>query len=91
MNKKIRTTQKTIRKFIKEMKTNEEGYVVDELSNPKYDLPIVALSKDVPNVPNWIPRYLMIPYKKVAEIYDSDGYEGLQDDGWSIPNDWGYS
>ena len=66
----------------------EKGFVVDELSNPKYDLPIVVTSK---GVGNWIGRWLNIFDPIVAEIYDSDGLEGLQIDGWSIPNDWGDS
>ena len=82
---------KKMREHLKSLKIEsiKRGFAVDELSNPKYDLPIIvinmSLSDNRTKVLGWIGRYLQIPYKNVAEIYDNDGYEGLQNDGWVFP------
>jgi hypothetical protein len=84
MNKKQREILKSMkRKFIK------MGLKVEyELSNAKYIMPIILTTQIKPIDENWNLQWVNIFEKKVAEIYDSDGLEGLQNDGWSIPNDW---
>ena len=94
MNRKSKTTQfidDFRKKILEPMKRDfiEMGMKVEhELSNPKYDLPIVLTSPIEPVDENWRLIYVGIFEKKVAKIYDSDGLEGLQNDGWRIPDDW---